>query len=78
LLAIADIRTNPHDVCGTICGNEWRRTMARTIQRLTALSVSKLSKPGLYADGGGLHLRVSVTDSKSWVFRFVLKRRAER
>ena len=25
--------------------------MARTIERLTALSVSKLSKPGLYSDG---------------------------
>jgi hypothetical protein len=50
--------------------------MARTIERLKALSVSKLSKPGLYSDGGGLYLRISATGGKSWVFRFMLSRKA--
>jgi integrase len=45
--------------------------------RLNALSVSKLAKPGRYADGGGLYLRVAefktktgTSQSKNWVFRF--------
>ena len=50
--------------------------MARTIERLTALSVSKLSKPGLFADGGGLYLRISTAGAKSWVFRFMFSRNA--
>jgi len=50
--------------------------MARTIERLTALSALKRSKPGLYADGGGLYLRISAAGAKSWVFRFMLRRKA--
>jgi integrase len=46
--------------------------MARRIQRLTALAASRLSKPGLYADGAGLYLRVGRNGSKSWTFRFML------
>lgn len=45
--------------------------------RLNALTVSKLAKPGRYADGGGLYLRVAEfktkagsATSKNWVFRF--------
>ena len=38
---------------------------------LTPLSV-KNAKPGRHADGGGLHLLVKDTGSKSWVFRFML------
>ena len=33
--------------------------MARTIGRLTALKVDKAKRPGMYADGGGLYLRVT-------------------
>ncbi|MGD0420845.1 MAG: DUF2235 domain-containing protein [Xanthobacteraceae bacterium] len=40
--------------------------MAQEIQRLTALAASRLSKPGLYADGAGLYLRVGRNGSKSW------------
>jgi integrase len=45
-------------------------TMARKIGRLTGLAVTRATKPGLYADGGGLYLRVGPTGAKSWVFRF--------
>jgi integrase len=47
--------------------------MAQKIQRLTALAVSRVSKPGLYADGAGLYLRVGRGGSKSWAFRYMLK-----
>jgi integrase len=50
--------------------------MAQEIQRLTALAVSRLSKPGLYADGAGLYLRVGRNGSKSWTFRFMLNGKA--
>jgi len=32
--------------------------------------------PGLIADGGGLYVQISRSGSKSWVFRFMLNRRA--
>jgi hypothetical protein len=46
--------------------------MVQKLQRLTALAVSRVSKPGLYADGGGLYLRVGRNGSKRWAFRFTL------
>lgn len=46
--------------------------MARRIEKLTALSVSKMTKPGYYGDGAGLWLQVSPSGSKSWIFRFTL------
>jgi len=50
--------------------------MARIVGRLTALTVSRaLRTPGMYADGGGLYLRVS-GGSASWVYRYMLNRRA--
>ncbi len=33
----------------------------------------KHAKEGMHADGGGLYLRVQVSGSKSWIFRFQLK-----
>jgi integrase len=39
---------------------------------LTAVSV-KNAKPGRHADGGGLHLLVKESGSRSWVYRFMLK-----
>jgi hypothetical protein len=56
--------------------------MARGINRLSAAKISKLKKPGRYADGGGLWLQVSASSSKgggvtkSWTFRFMLDKRA--
>jgi len=42
----------------------------RVHNRLTALSVQRKKKPGLYADGDGLYLRVSPTGARSWLFRY--------
>jgi integrase len=45
--------------------------MARPANRLTAMAVARAgAKPGLFADGHGLYLRVGPTGAKSWVFRF--------
>ena len=40
------------------------------VNRLTALQVQKLSKPGYHADGAGLHLCVKASGGKSWIFRY--------
>ena len=54
--------------------------MARAIQRLTAQRVEKLknledAKPGMYADGGGLYLRITPAGARNWVLRDMLNRR---
>jgi len=49
--------------------------MVRTIGRLTALKVGSAKQPGMYADGGGLYLRVTEDGTKNWVFRFMLNGR---
>ena len=46
--------------------------MARQQQRLSALQVTKLTKPGLYGDGGGLTLQITPTGVKSWLFRYMV------
>ena len=43
---------------------------------LTAKQVEKLAEPGRYGDGGGLYLQVLPTGAKTWVFRFMLNKRA--
>jgi integrase len=37
---------------------------------LTVKRVQRLSKPGRYSDGHGLHLQITSTRVKSWLFRF--------
>ena len=49
--------------------------MARLIEKLTPLLVSKITNPGYHGDGGGLWLQVSKSGSKSWIFRFTLRRK---
>ena len=49
--------------------------MPRAIGRLTALKVEKAKKPGMYADGGGLYLRVTPEGARNWVLRYMLDRR---
>jgi integrase len=44
--------------------------MPLNLNKLSALAVTKLSKPGYYGDGGGLWLQVAKSGSKSWIFRF--------
>jgi hypothetical protein len=43
--------------------------MAR-IRVLTALKIRQNLKPGMYADGLGLYLKVRPGNSKSWIFRY--------
>jgi integrase len=49
--------------------------MTRAIDRLTALKVEKAKKPGMYADGGGLYLRVTPQGTRNWVLRYMLDRK---
>src|SRR5215469_1562688 len=49
--------------------------MARAIGRLTALKVERLKEPGMYADGGGLYLRITPEGTRNWVLRYMLNRR---
>jgi len=63
-------------------GTNVGREMARAINKLTFIGISKQSKPGYYGDGGGLWLQVSRTAnpahvSKSWIFRFTLRGKAQ-
>jgi hypothetical protein len=46
--------------------------MTRQDNKLTALKVKALEKPGRYGDGLGLWLQVSENRGKSWVFRYML------
>jgi integrase len=50
----------------------------RDSNRLTAIAVSKATKPGLYHDGHGLYLKVARSRAKSWIFRFMQTRRARK
>src|SRR5215213_6497951 len=40
------------------------------MKRLTALAVSKLTKPGRYAVGDGAYLQISGASGRSWIFRY--------
>lgn len=44
--------------------------VAREKEKLTALAVRNMSKPGLYSDGDGLYLQVTEAKAKTWIFRF--------
>ena len=51
------------------------------IGRLTALKVTRATAPGMYADGGGLYLQVTINArdgeaAKSWIYRYMLHGRA--
>src|SRR5262245_1687797 len=47
------------------------QVMTRALNRLTAVKVAKAKRPGRYADGGSLYLRVADGGSKQWIFRYV-------
>lgn len=42
----------------------------RARNRLSASSITKGKATGLYADGGGLYLRISVSGTPGWIFRY--------
>ena len=44
----------------------------RAIHRLSVVKVTSLKRPGYYADGGSLYLRVAPGGSKGWIFRFTI------
>jgi integrase len=44
--------------------------MAREINRLSSLAVNRASEPGYYPDGAGLYLQVSLSGTKSWIYRY--------
>ncbi|HEX4261459.1 MAG TPA: integrase arm-type DNA-binding domain-containing protein, partial [Acetobacteraceae bacterium] len=46
-------------------------TGSRALNRLTALKVRSLTKPGRFGDGGGLWLQVRDEQRRSWLFRYV-------
>jgi hypothetical protein len=50
--------------------------MARIIGRLNALAVARAKRSGLHPDGGGLYLQITKPGVKSWLFRFMLNRKA--
>lgn len=45
--------------------------MPRQANKLTAVKVAKLNKPGRYADGLGLYLQVSEPGTKAWLFGYM-------
>jgi integrase len=49
--------------------------MARRIGKLSAVALPKL-KAGMHADGGGLYLQVTGSGARTWIYRFMLGRRA--
>lgn len=46
--------------------------MPRTMHRLSARAAATLKKPGIYADGAGLYLRIQSASARSWVYIFHL------
>jgi integrase len=44
----------------------------RTTSRLTSLKVERARERGMYADGGGLYLRVTEDGTKNWIYRYML------
>ncbi|AKM10993.1 tyrosine-type recombinase/integrase [Croceicoccus naphthovorans] len=49
--------------------------MARSINKLNAITARNLTKPGLHADGRGLYLNVEKSGAKSWRYIFKHARR---
>jgi integrase len=50
--------------------------MTQKLNRLTARKVATATEPSLYADGGGLYLRVGRGGAKSWCLRYMLEGKA--
>ncbi|WP_321902849.1 tyrosine-type recombinase/integrase [Paraburkholderia tropica] len=45
--------------------------MPRANNKLSQLTVTRTTKPGLYADGGNLYLQITTAGVKSWLFRYM-------
>ena len=70
------VRYNPRTNCGLDCTLESAEDKMRASNKLSALTVKRLTKVGRYADGGGLYLQVSKYGTKAWLFRYMLDGRA--
>jgi integrase len=46
------------------------------MDRMSAVTVRKLTEAGYHPDGGGLYLQISATGSKSWIYRYTLNKKA--
>jgi hypothetical protein len=44
--------------------------MARAVNKLTALAVSRAKEPGRYGDGAGLYLVIDPSGSRRWIMIF--------
>ncbi|MDX3900417.1 MAG: tyrosine-type recombinase/integrase [Sphingobium sp.] len=55
---------------GNVSG--YKPTGVHRDKRLTAATVRALAKPGMYADGNGLYLKVDESGSKRWIQRIVI------
>lgn len=44
--------------------------MSYMINKLSAIKVRSVTRPGMYGDGAGLWLQVSKSGAKSWIFRY--------
>src|SRR5918993_5269150 len=42
----------------------------REAKKLTAVAVTKLTKPGRYAVGDGAYLQIAAGGTKAWIFRY--------
>ena len=60
---------------GKACGKEAGAEMVRALHRLSNLRVERAKRPGMYADGGSLYLRVAEGGSKQWIFRYTVNGR---
>lgn len=47
--------------------------MVKSVNKLSPQQIKSMNKPGRYNDGKGLYLQISITGSKSWIYRFMIK-----
>lgn len=74
LMALHSITLYPY-ISGTNVVWDVGWNMGRQNNRLSALTVSKAKKPGMYPDGGGLYLRIAEDGGRGWFYRFTLNGR---
>jgi integrase len=60
---------------GVLAGNDMKPRGKHPDKALTAVRIRSLSKPGRYADGGGLYLVVDDSGAKRWSLRVVVQGR---
>jgi hypothetical protein len=46
--------------------------MKREAKKLTDATIRSMTKPGLFADGDGLYIQISLSGTRSWIFRSMI------